>query len=329
MDDFPLVSIIIVNFNGRTLLEKCLESLQKIDYQNYEIILVDNNSSDDSIEFVKTSYPSITIVSLEKNYGFAYPNNFAAKQAKGDYLLFLNNDTKVTPPFLSELVKQMQKQSDVGICQSLLLKSNGDIDSSGDFVDTHGVCFSSKKNVKKITEIMSAKGASMLMRKKIFTKLGGFDEKFFITFEDVDLGWRTWIIGYKVILVPTSVVYHFGGGTIKKIDPGISFHGFKNQLSMRLTNFEFGPSIKAILYFFSIFGIRSLRVYFDYKTKGHTKLTSIKYENTIAKKPNFRVIIKSIWWIIKNKDYVLQKRGWISENRVFSSNELKQKKVLI
>ncbi len=326
-NDFPLVSIIIVNFNGKPLLEKCLESLQKIDYENYEIILVDNDSSDNSIEFIKNNYSSIKLITLEKNFGFAYPNNIGAKQAKGDYLLFLNNDTIVTPTFLSELVKQMQ-QSDVGICQSLLLKPDGNIDSSGDFVDSLGICYSSKKHVKKVTNILSAKGASMLIRIEIFIKLGGFDEKFFITFEDVDLGWRTWIIGYRVVVVPNSVVYHHGSSTIKKINPSISFHGFKNQLSMKLTNFEATLSIKAMFNFFFTYGLRLLRIYFDYKIKGYTNLTATKYEDTIAKNPNFEAVMKSIWWLIKNTRYILRKRRWISKNRVFTSKELKQKKVL-
>jgi len=82
----------------------------------------------------------------------------------------------------------------------------------------------------------------MLTRKEILKKLGVFDEKFFITFEDVDLGWRTWIIGFRVVVVQSSIVYHLGSVTIKNIDPAISFHGFKNQLSMKLTNIEFSPS---------------------------------------------------------------------------------------
>ena len=88
MEKIPLVSIIIVNYNGKTHLEECLSSLEKIDYKNYEIILVDNNSTDTSVEYVKNTYPSITIIKLNRNYGFAEPNNIGAKNAKGDYLLF-------------------------------------------------------------------------------------------------------------------------------------------------------------------------------------------------------------------------------------------------
>ena len=97
---------------------------------------------------------------------------------------------------------------------------------------------------------------------------------------------------------------------------------------MKLTNFEFSLSIKTTLHFFWTYGIRLSKTYFDYKTKGHTNLTAIKYEDTIAQKPDFYVVLKSFIWLIKNTGYILQKRHWISKNRIFSSKELRLKKVL-
>ena len=174
----PLVSVIVVNYNGKNLLENCFQSISQINYPNYEVLLIDNNSTDDSIEFVKNNYSSTIIIKLEKNYGFAYPNNVGAKNSKGELLLFLNNDTKVTPNFISEMVEVLQRDSTIAICQSMLLKTNGEVDSSGDFVDMIGVSFSSKQKTENISEILAAKGASMLVRKDVFTKLGGFDEIF-------------------------------------------------------------------------------------------------------------------------------------------------------
>ena len=248
----PLVSIIIVNYNGKSYLEQCFKSLEKINYENYEIILVDNNSTDDSIQFIKRNYPSTIIIKLDKNYGFAYPNNVGAKNARGKYILFLNNDTKVTSNFITELVNALENHLDVAICQSMLLKPDGEVDSSGDFVDSIGVAFSSKEKVDKIKEILSAKGAAMMVRKTVFEKLGGFDEKFVLSFEDVDLGWRTWILGYKVLVIPDSIVYHIGGQTAKKMKTELSFHGLKNQLAMKITNFENFNMLKAILSFFVV-----------------------------------------------------------------------------
>ena len=324
----PLVSIIIINYNGKSYLEKCLESIKKIKYDNLEIIVVDNNSTDGTMEFLAQNYPSIITLKLDKNYGFAKPNNVAAKIAKGDFLLFLNNDTEVTPNFLTELVQVLVGNNQIGICQSLLLKPNGEIDSSGDFIDTIGVVYNSKEPIDKIREISSARGASMIIRKELFLDLGGFDEQFFVSFEDVDLGWRTWIKGYKVVINPKSVVYHHGGKTHDSIKDEISFHGLKNQLSMKITNFEMKYSISSLLKFFIIFGIRELKILLDYKIKGKTAMTSTKYEDTIAAKPNINAILKALFWIISNSKYLRNKRKKIHGYRKISTRELQKINVL-
>ena len=119
----PLVSIIIVNYNGLELLKKCLMSLSKIQFTNYEVILVDNNSSDNSVNYVTKNFPQIILIKLDENKGFAEPNNIASKIAKGEYLLFLNNDTIVTENFLTELLNVIKNNEKIAICQSLLLKS--------------------------------------------------------------------------------------------------------------------------------------------------------------------------------------------------------------
>ena len=324
----PKVSIIIVNYNGKELLQKCLDSLLKVNYDNFEIILVDNNSTDGTVEFITKNYPSLIIIKLDSNKGFAEPNNVAAKISKGKYLLFLNNDTVVTPNFISEMVKVMETDKKIAICQSLLLKPDGSVDSSGDFIDHLGVVYNSKTKIDEIREVSSARGASMLVRSDIFEKLDGFDQKFFITFEDVDLCWRSWILGYRVLIIPTSIVYHEGGITIKKIKSEIAFHGFKNQLAMKITNFEPILAIRNMMLFFGIYGIRELKIWLDYTISGSTKLSSTEYEDNIAPKPSFKVIAKSIFWILSNYGYLLKKQRTINKNRVYSTTILKKMNII-
>ena len=324
----PKVSIIIVNYNGKELLQKCLDSLLKVNYDNFEIILVDNNSTDGTVEFITKNYPSLIIIKLDSNKGFAEPNNVAAKISKGKYLLFLNNDTVVTPNFISEMVKVMETDKKIAICQSLLLKPDGSIDSSGDFIDHLGVVYNSKTKIDEIREVSSARGASMLVRSDIFEKLDGFDQKFFITFEDVDLCWRSWILGYRVLIIPTSIVYHEGGITIKKIKSEIAFHGFKNQLAMKITNFEPILAMRNMMLFFGIYGIRELKIWLDYTISGSTKLSSTEYEDNIAPKPSFKVIAKSIFWILSNYGYLLKKQRTINKNRVYSTTILKKMNII-
>ena len=324
----PKVSIIIVNYNGKELLQKCLDSLLKVNYDNFEIILVDNNSTDGTVEFITKNYPSLIIIKLDSNKGFAEPNNVAAKISKGKYLLFLNNDTVVTPNFISEMVKVMETDKKIAVCQSLLLKPDGSVDSSGDFIDHLGVVYNSKTKIDEIREVSSARGASMLVRSDIFEKLDGFDQKFFVTFEDVDLCWRSWILGYRVLIIPTSIVYHEGGITIKKIKSEIAFHGFKNQLAMKITNFEPILAMRNMMLFFGIYGIRELKIWLDYTISGSTKLSSTEYEDNIAPKPSFKVIAKSIFWVLSNYGYLLKKQRTINKNRVYSTTILKKMNIL-
>lgn len=329
MNDKPFVSIIIVNYNGISHLEKCLTSLKTVDYDNYEIILVDNNSSDNSIGSVKNNYPEIIIIKLDKNYGFAYPNNIGARSARGQLLLFLNNDTISTPNFVSELVKIMNSDPKIGICQSLLLKINGEVDSSGDFIDNIGVAYSSQERVKTVKAILSAKGASMMVQKDVFERLGGFDEKFFVSFEDVDLGWRCWIMGYKVVIVPTSIVYHVGSQTINKMKSELAFHGFKNQISIKITNFEIKLAVRNLLLFFGIHGFKMIRVFLDYKLRGKTGIKVIPYENVVAEKPNLQAILKSLIWILKNLHYLQKKYRKVNSSRVYATSDLQKFNVII
>jgi len=314
MNNKPLISVIIVNYNGKRHLEKCFESLMKIDYEKYEIILVDNNSTDNSIEFVKNTQPSVIIIKLDKNYGFAEPNNIGAKIAKGDLLLFLNNDTIVMPNFISEMVKVLTQDSKIAICQSLLLKPNGTVDSSGDFVDVLGRAYSSREKVSEVKEILSARGASMMVRKNFFWEMGGFDKYFFATFEDVDLGWNAWIFGYKVVVAPNSIVYHSRSQTVKNLSNQVRFHGVKNTLILRLVNFEIPFMISSI--------VKLSFVTFMRKCFGISVISDPEQTPPL---PSFGIIIRGVMWILKNMNYVLAKRKRVNSRRVRTTKDLLNK----
>ena len=311
MKENPLVSIIIINYNGRPYLEKCLNSLMEVNYSKFEIILVDNNSEDDSVEIIKNNFPSVIILKLSKNYGFAEPNNMGAKIAKGDFLLFLNNDTIVTPNFITELVQAASQDKQIAVLQSLLLKSEKEVDSSGDFIDVLGRVYSSKVIPTGVKEILSARGASMMVRKDAFWKLGGFDKKFYVSYEDVDLGWRAWLIGYKVVIVPNSIVYHKGGKTVEKLKSEIQFHGVKNSLLLRTINFEFSYAFRSII-------IMSMVVFLR-------KIFGIKViddpENSFPL-PSFKIFFRSFFWILKNYKYILKKRKLLNSQKALSTQKL-------
>ena len=303
----PTVSIIIVNYCGKNLLKSCLESLLETNYKEYEVIVVDNKSTDDSISFLRKNYPEIQIIELNKNYGFATPNNIAAKTANGKFLVFLNNDTTVTPNWLSELVLAMENDRNITIGQSLLLNPSGTVDSSGDFIGELGIAFSSKEKPKKIKNILSARAACMIIHKNDFLDLGGFDESYFASFEDVELGWKAWLWGYNVAIIPTSIVYHHVGQTVKKFSKTISFHGTKNYVSLLMTHAGFFSTFKILLKI----GIFSL--FRKQPNKESSQIFSV---------PSFKTTIHANLWILRNLGKILKKRHQIQSRKIRSNKEL-------
>ncbi len=313
MDMNPLVSIIIINLNGKKHLEKLLPSIFNSNYKNFELILIDNNSDDDSINFVEQNYSDINVIKLNKNHGFAEPNNIAAKIAKGKYLVFLNNDVIVTKNWLNPLITELEIDNSVHMAQSLILKNDDTVDSSGDFIDTNGRAFSKYDLPKEKRYILSCKGACMIIKKYVFLDLGGFDEMYFASFEDVELGWRAWLCGYKSILIPNSIVYHLGSQTIKKFPKEIAFHGVKNNLLLRFTHFDMFDAISSIIHIL-IFIIQE-------KLLGK-KSSNINYiEFNI---PDMSVLIKAVVWIVKHTPTIYHKRKICKQKQIITNKTLKQ-----
>jgi len=191
------------------------------------------------------------------------------------------------------------------------LKPDGNVDSSGDFFTTLGIAYNSKKNTKEISPILSARGAAMMVKRAFFWDLDGFDPKFFASFEDVDLGWRAWIFGYKVVLVPSSIVYHAGGKTVQLLYSTIRFHGVKNTLVLCITNFE------------TIFVVKSLLKLFCIAiTKKVPTLGLSENSEEIFNMPSFGMVLQGIKWVLRNFKYVSDKRKKVKLHRIRSTKEL-------
>jgi len=221
--DYPLITISIVNLNGQKYLKDCLESINNLNYpqEKIEIIVVDNGSTDDSVKFIRKRFSGINIIQNSKNNGFAKANNQAAKVAKGEYIAFLNNDTKVDSKWLIELLRPVYGDKETVVSGSKVLSMDGKkLDFVGGMINFEGKGFQidfglpiEKDLHKQYKYLPFANGGAMLIRRDIFLDVGGFDEDFFAYYEDVDLGWRLWVLGYKVIFAPDSIVYHHHHGT--------------------------------------------------------------------------------------------------------------------
>jgi len=214
----PSVSIIVVNLNGRGLLADCLDALKGQEYpeDRVEIVLVDNGSTDDSVDFVRYAYPRVRVVEAGQNLGFAGGNNLGARHATGDYLALINNDARADPGWLRAMVDAIGGRPDVGCAASKMLDQDGEtIDFVGTALNLYGRAFQIDEGIPVVPgfydaprELLAPCGGAMMIRRDVFWQVGGFDEDYVAYFEDVDLGWRLWLCGFKVLFVPASVVYH-------------------------------------------------------------------------------------------------------------------------
>jgi GT2 family glycosyltransferase/glycosyltransferase involved in cell wall biosynthesis len=225
--DLPEISLIVLNYNGIEHLQECLKSLLALDYpeNKREIILVDNASSDDSVAYVHEHFPSVRIIQNTSNLGFAAGNNVGAAGATGEYVVFLNNDMSVDRYFAFELVKAIRTSPDAVCAGARILNWNGtqiDFDgAAGHFAGyAYQVGFGEPVDCARPPEvcpILYACGGALLIDRQVFLDVGGFDEDFFMVYEDFDLGWRLWLLGYKVLYAPKAVVNHRHHGTMSSI----------------------------------------------------------------------------------------------------------------
>lgn len=221
----PTVSLVVLNWNGREHLDDCLSSLAALDYPeaDLELILCDNGSSDGSVEHVRVHHPRFRIVELDHNHGFAEGNNLAAAAARGAWVGFLNNDMKVPPDWLRKMLEPLEDQPALACIASSIRSWDGSlIDFIGGGTDFlgHGLqrdhgAVSSEHDVAR--RVLFACGGAMLIRRELFTEVGGFDPRYFAYFEDVDLGWRLNLIGHDVWYTPEARVLHRHHGTSTRL----------------------------------------------------------------------------------------------------------------
>ena len=321
----PLVSVIIVNYNGRTFLDKCFSSLLLQSYPDMEIIFVDNGSKDGSIEYIRKEFPSVEIIANNENFGFAKGNNIGIRIAKGELIATLNTDTEVTPHWLEELVNAMVSDENVGMCASkmLFMKDPELINSTGIVISRSGTCWDRgifERDVgqyESMEEVLGPCAGAALYRMSMLQEIGLFDEDFVAYFEDTDLALRGRLAGWKCLYVPKAVVYHAFGGTAGFETDYTIYHGNRNMLWNAIKNFPDKFLISSLPW---IIG-RNIAVIPYYMAKGHvkailrSKVDAIKgIPKMLAKRTHgpvneneFRKFIK-IWTRINSPQRILYKK---------------------
>lgn len=251
MTHYPRVAVVIIHWNRKSLLEQFLPFVVASTYPNLEIVVADNNSSDGSVAFVKEQYPQVTIVQNDDNYGYAGGYNKALQHVKADYYVLLNNDIEVPKTWIEPVIEVMEHNDIIGACQPKMLdyknrKSFEYAGACGGYMDRLGYVFCRGRLFEVLEEdkgqydtpadIFWATGACLFIRSEVFHEAGGFDENFFAHMEEVDLCWRVQLLGYKLKVVPSSYVYHVGGGTLNKMSPQKTYLNFRNNLIMLTKN---------------------------------------------------------------------------------------------
>lgn len=286
-------------------LATCLNSLRKQIYKNFEIILIDNGSTDGSVEFVKSNFSEIKIIKNKENPGFAEANNQGIKVSKGEFIVTLNNDTMTDKNWLENLVEVAQKDRKIGMCASkiLLMSGQNEIDSVGVNVCLDGMTRQrgrgeiDKGQYDRIEEVMFPSACAALYKREMIEEIGLFDELFFAYCEDSDLGLRGRLAGWKAVLSPNAIVYHYYSGTAGKYSSFKAYLVERNHIWLVVKNFPlellflfpFFTLFRFILQFYAVLAKRGASFQFVKQGSVFTTVGTIfkAYFNAFKKLPLF------------------------------------------
>lgn len=272
------VAVVILNWNGKKYLERFLPVLKNNLPSYANIVIADNQSSDDSVAFMKANYPEIEIIINPGNEGFARGYNLALQQIKTPYYLLLNSDIEVTPNWIEPLYELMESNKEYGVSQPKILwydhKTKFEYaGAAGGFIDYMGFPFCKGRlfqdleedhgQYDEIDEIFWATGACMMVRSEVYWEAGGLDEDFFAHQEEIDLCWRIKNLGYKIMYTPHSKIYHIGGGTLPTNNPMKPYLNFRNNLVMLVKNLPTKNLFPNILIKMVLDGIAAIKFVFD------------------------------------------------------------------
>lgn len=257
----PSVAVVILNWNGKALLEQFMPGVIKSVYPNLQLIVGDNNSTDDSVAFLKANYPQVRIIVNDHNYGFAEGYGRVLDQVEADYYVLLNSDVEVPENWIQPVIDAMEVDSNIAVAQPKIKwqKNKSQFEyagAAGGYLDLHGFPFCrgrlfdtveiDTKQYEDQREIFWASGAALFVRSKCWKEAGGLDPDFFAHMEEIDLCWRLKNLGYKVIYCPKAEVYHVGGGTLNANNPYKTYLNFKNNLVIMQKNLPLNDAYSRI-----------------------------------------------------------------------------------
>ena len=298
-------AVVILNWNGRNLLERFLPSVNAFTQGENRVFVADNASTDDSVAFVQANFPNIGIISLDKNYGFAEGYNRSLSQIEAEYYCLLNSDVEVSPQWIEGVTDYLDQNPDIAVCQPKLLsqleKNKFEYaGAAGGFIDKFGYPFcrgrmfstleTDEGQYDQTREVFWATGACMFVRSSVYHQLGGLDADFFAHMEEIDFCWRVKNAGYRVACCPNSKVYHLGGATLPKSSSRKTFLNFRNNWLMLYKNL---PAKR-------LFAVFALRWFSDF-------IAAIRFL-TDSGWGDFKAVFKAHWAFFRMLPQTRQKR---------------------
>lgn len=254
----PSVAVVILNWNGKSFLERFLPSVTQSKYSNLQIIVADNASTDDSISFLASSYPDVRVIVNDENYGFAEGYNRALTKVNADYFVLLNSDVEVPENWIRPVIDLMQSDEKIAAAQPKIKWQHNKqsfeyAGAAGGFIDSYGFTFCRGRIFDRLEEdhgqydsnlpIFWASGAAFFIKSKSWKEVGGLDGDLFAHMEEIDLCWRLKNKGYEVVCCTAAEVYHVGGGTLDASSPFKSYLNFRNNLIIMQKNLPFGEAM--------------------------------------------------------------------------------------
>lgn len=249
----PLVSVVAINWNAGPYIAGCIRSVLESSYKNIEIILVDNHSTDGSLEALRASFNGghparMSVIENDRNYGAARALNQGALKARGKYVMFLATDTRIEKDCVGALVRALEKDQGIGgvSAKLLMMREPNRLDSAGEFLNQFGILMQRHAGQEidngqfdEQADIFSAKGTALTVRADAFRAAGAFPEDYFMFLEETDLCWRLWLSGYRVVFVPDAVIYHASGISIRSHSRSsylVKYYGCRNYMTTLMAN---------------------------------------------------------------------------------------------
>jgi GT2 family glycosyltransferase len=317
MNGAPLVYIIVINYNGVEYLKTCLSSIEKQTYPNYKTIVIDNASTDNSEEYIIEYFPKITFIQAGRNLGFAEGNNIAIKLAldqKADYVFLVNNDTEFEIDLVEKLIKTAESDDSIGIVGPAVfdLKNKKSLQEMGMAIDKFGYALA-LKNLSDKDCVFFVSGCAIMIKSELISRMGLFDESYFMFAEDLDLCWRSRLGGYKIVVNENARIYHASGGSISggvvksssyETNARRVFLREKNTVRTLIKNYDFSNLFKILPFYVVLLFFETI------------------FWSCILKPNISKNIFKAIFWNLKMLPDTFKQRAVVQNLRKTKDDEL-------